>query len=920
MLQLLLVSALAAPQNPRMDLPFETFTLDNGLEVVVHEDHSDPVVAVYVVYHVGSGRERPGRSGFAHLFEHMLFQGSQHVDDDGHFKLVSEAGGTLNGTTNFDRTLYYEVLPANQLELALWLEADRMGFLLPALTQESFDNQVDVVKNERRQNYENRPYRRGHETILAAMFPSDHPYSWPTIGSMADLSAATLDDVHAFFRRWYGPNNATLAVGGDVDSAQVRAWVERYFGSIPAGPEVARPEPRPVRLEADRRVVLEDRVQLPQLVVSWPTVTHYTDEDAALTLLEAVLSANKSAVLDRALQVEEELVRDVSASNSTRELAGEFRITLTAAPGVSLDALEQRLGELLLELAERGIDPDHLERMKTRFESRYVRAFETVSGRTSALAEASVFEGDPAAAARWLERVLAVSAEDVHGALKRHLVGRPAVILSVVPEGRVDLAASGRTPAQVEAEAALDRTQRPAAGPVPEFHTPPIWHDRLPNGVAVLGTPFDEIPMTRIELSLPGGRLAETEETAGLSTLVAAMLGEGTERLSTTEWTEALDDLGATLAVSSDREELTFSLATLDRNLVPAVELLGELLLTPRFDPEDFERLRRRRLAAIDTRGDDVRGVAETVFARLVHGDGSPLGAPARGTRATIESLTLDTARAWYRGVADPSRARLVVVGDHDAAAVQQLFAGLAARWTPPENPIVAAAPRPAPARERTALYLVDRPGAAQSELRVGHMGPARTNPDYYALDVLNYVLGGSFSSRVNMNLREDKGYTYGARTSLSGSNVPGPFQAGSGVHTHVTADAVRELLGELQGILAGPTQDELDFARAALLQANARRYESMRALAGLVDNVGRYGFPDDYPERNAAELRDLTTERLRELAVQYLEPDRLVVLVVGDAEQVRAGLDELGLGPVVELDVDGAAVDGGAVDASHAR
>jgi len=892
----------------RMELAYQKFTLENGLEIIVHEDHSDPVVAVHVVYHVGSGRERPGRSGFAHLFEHMLFQGSAHVADDEHFKLVTEAGGTLNGATNFDRTFYYEVLPANQLELALWLEADRMGFLLPALTQEAFENQVEVVKNERRQNYENRPYGRAHETILAALYPASHPYSWPTIGSMSDLSAASLADVRGFFRRWYGPNNATLAIGGDVDPEQVLALARKYFGPIPRGPEVAQPTPRAATLEADTRPVLEDAVKLPRLVVSWPTVPQYADEDAALALLASVLSANKSAVLDRALLVEEELVRSLSASNSTHELAGEFRITLTAAPGVRLDTLERRLRELLDGLAQRGVDPAQLARMQTRYEASFARRFETVSGRTLALADANVFQGSPAHAAEWLERILAVTTDDVNAVLRSFLVDHPAVLLSVVPAGQVELAASGRTPEQVAAEEAFDRAKRPAAGPAPEFHTPPIWHGRLSNGVATLGTVYTETPLTRVELTLAGGRLAEMLDTAGISSLTASLLGEGTEDLDTTAWTEALDALGASLTIRAGTEDLRFSLSVLNKNLKPAVELLGDVLLTPRFDGQDFERLKRRRLTSIDTRAESIRGVAETSFARLVHGSESILGHPGRGTRETIEPLTVADVRRWYHGARDPARARIVHVGALDAAGVEALFARIAARWSaPPESELTtAAAPPAAPALETTRIFLVDKPGAAQSELRIGHIGPPRTDPDFYALNVLNYVLGGSFSSRVNMNLREDKGYTYGARTGFLGSLHPGPFRASSGVHTHVTAEAVSELLAELRAIREGPTQDELDFARRGLTQANARRYESMAALAGLLDNVGRYGFPDDYPERDAAELRELDVERLRELARRFIDPDHMVVLVVGDAKEIAEPLAALGLGAPVRLDIDG--------------
>ncbi|MFN0206197.1 MAG: M16 family metallopeptidase, partial [Planctomycetota bacterium] len=377
------------------ELAYKKITLENGLDVIVHEDHSDPVVSVYVSYHVGSGREEPGRSGFAHLFEHMLFQGSQNVGDDQHFKLISEAGGTLNGTTNLDRTLYFETVPANQLELALWLEADRMGFVLPAVTLKKLDNQRDVVKNERRQNYENRPYAQSGVALVAALYPPDHPYSWVTIGSQEDLTAASLDDVHNFFRRWYGPNNATLAIGGDVKAEEVFVLVKKYFGTIPRGPEVTKPTPRPAPLEQTKRIVTEDKVQLPQIVLAWPAVEQSHADDAALTLLASILADGKTSILEKSFRIDEQVARNVSANNESAEVAGHFTIRVTAAPKVSLDDVELRVDNILKGIVANGVNADQLKRIKTRIESRNVRRLETVANKTSSLCVENMFTGNP---------------------------------------------------------------------------------------------------------------------------------------------------------------------------------------------------------------------------------------------------------------------------------------------------------------------------------------------------------------------------------------------------------------------------------------------------------------------------------------------------------------------------------------------
>jgi len=424
-----------------MELPFEKRVLENGLEVVVHEDHADPVVAVYVYYHVGSARETKGSSGFAHLFEHMLFQGSAHVASGEHFRLIQEAGGALNGTTNEDRTNYFETLPSNRLELALWLESDRMGFLLPAMTQAKLDNQRDVVKNERRQNYDNRPYGRVREDVMAALYPADHPLSWLTIGSMEDLDRASLADVERFFRAWYGPSNATLALGGDVTAAQGFALAERWFGGLPPIRAVPIVEPRPARLAASRRLVQEDRVEVPQLTLAWPTVPGWHPDEPALNLMSEVLSANRAAVLDKALCVDEELASSVSVAHRAQEVDGQLFLSLRPRPGVALARLERRVDELIEGVLARGIAEEHLLRLAARREGMIARGLDTVSARTSTLGHYNLFRGDPGALAADVERHARVTTKDVLAALERYVAGHPRVVLSTVPAGSPELAA-----------------------------------------------------------------------------------------------------------------------------------------------------------------------------------------------------------------------------------------------------------------------------------------------------------------------------------------------------------------------------------------------------------------------------------------------------------------------------------------------
>ncbi|MCE9596289.1 MAG: insulinase family protein [Planctomycetes bacterium] len=892
-------------------IPYQKFTLQNGLEVVIHEDHSDPVVAVYVYYHVGSAREVPGRSGFAHLFEHMLFQGSEHVGDDQHFKLVAEAGGTLNGSTTEDRTNYFEVLPSNHLELALWLESDRMGFLLPALTQAKLDNQRDVVKNERRQNYENRPYGQAEGVIAAALYPADHPYSWLTIGTQEDLTAASLEDVKGFFARWYGPNNATLAIGGDVDTKKALELAEKYFGSLPRGPSVDKPLPRPTMLTESRRIVMEDHVKQPELTLVWPAAPAYSADAVALDFLASILSTNKSSVLDEALTIDAALASQVGASNQASEVAGNFQIQVRPLPGVTLEVLAKRIDELLASLGRDGVDAEHLQRVKNRYEAGFIRRQETVQSRTSTLANYNTFLHDPSYYRTDIAKHLAVTTDDVRRVLQTYLLGHPRLELSVVPIGESATALPGSksdvkwtTPAVASA---LDRTQRPKPAAAPVFRSPKIWHTELANGIAVTATPWRELPMSTLTLSVPAGQIHESPKTLGLSSLVANMLEQGTRSLSAVAFTEKLDGLGASLSVRADDDEITFSLSCLDKHLAESLALVTEMILEPRFAAEDFARLTKERLVAIDTRGDQIRTLAGDAYRRLLWGDGV-LGLPAIGTRESVTALTLDDVKNFWRAHGVPSGARLVYVGAQTQAEITQLFAPLAAKWK--TGAAVAEAstrvePRPV-AIEKTRVYLLDKPGAAQSEIRIGHMSVSSTDPAFYPLTLVNYPLGAAFSSRINMNLREDKGFTYGARTAVEGGVRPGPFTASAAVKTTDTAPSIVEFMKELDKITNGITAEELAFTKDALLQSANKDFESTRSLLGLLDRVSHLGYTDDYLDQRLAYLRSVKTEELNALAKTAIHPKAMVILVVGDKSKIGASLAALGYGDPIELDAYG--------------
>jgi zinc protease len=864
----------------------------------------------------------------------MLFQGSAHVGDDQHFKLVQEAGGTLNGSTTRDRTNYFEVLPSNQLELALWLESDRMGWLLPGVTQEKLDNQRDVVKNERRQNYENRPYGMGGAWVSAALYPPEHPYHWLTIGSQEDLTAASLEDVKSFFSRWYGPNNATLAIGGDVDTKTVLALVEKYFGAIPRGPEVEKPKPQPVVLKADLRILGEDRVKNPELTLTWTAVPRNHEDDATLDILARVLAANDTSILTRAFTIDAPLCAAVSAQNDAGELAGEFSISLRANPGVSLDTLEAKLRGILDGLAKSGFEDSAVEQVQGRYESDLLRRQESVGPRTSMLANLNCFDKDPGSWKEDLERHQAVDAGDLEAALERYVVGKPSIALSIVPRGKTELAAknsqpapqigstavAGRAPSSERValrEAAADKTDRshkPAAGPAPAFRAPKVWRDVWPNGVNVTASPYDEVPLALLTLAVPAGQLYEKREQGGIASLTAELLTQGTAQLGAREFRAELERLGANLRASAGDEELELSLSVPERHLEEASALLADVVLHPRFAEEDFTRLQKERLVSIDSRGDQIRTIASNAWRKLLHGD-TALSMPASGTRETVSVLRASAVRDFWSSHAVPTNARVTYVGSRDMNDLRAVLTHLVNGWAMPAHVTQAPVER-RPSIEKTRIYLIDKPGAAQSEIRIGQLCDSALSPRWYSLQVLNFPLGGNFSGRINLNLREDKGFTYGARSSFEGGRSYGQFVASAGVQTEmtrkdgsevaVTRESVHEFMKEIKGILEGPTEQELAFAKDALLQGALRQYESMSAIAGYLENISRFGYPEDYAQKRLAELEGLTCAGLKDLAQRVLHPDQMLILIVGDKAKVKSTLGDLGYGDVIELDIDG--------------
>ncbi len=916
-------SPAETPETPSAQqsyIPYERYKLDNGLTVILHKDDSDPLVHVDVTYHVGSAREDVGKSGFAHFFEHMMFQGSEHVDDEQHFKVITEAGGNLNGSTNTDRTNYYETVPANQLEKVLWLESDRMGFLLPAVTQEKFENQRETVKNERAQRVDNQPYGLRFEKTGEALYPEGHPYSWSTIGYVEDLDRVSVDDLKAFFKRWYGPNNAVLTIGGDIDVKQTKEWVQKYFGSIPAGPEVAEPEPQPVTLDKTRFVTLEDNVHLPLLQITFPTVYARHPDEAPLDVLSDILGGGKTSLFYKNL-VKSGVAVQAGVSHPCRELACEFQLVALANPAVSgnLADLDRAISDTFKEFEQRGVMPDDLARTKASIEASTVFGLQSVAGKASLLASNETFEGQPDLVAEDLRRYSAVTAEDVMRVYRKYIKNQSAVVLSVVPQGQKELAAApqnftfpGRDiPATVtvaqdvsapEITEDIDRTTMPEAGPVPVVKVPEYWESTIAPGITVLGISSDETPTVTFSLSMEGGMLLDPEGKAGTAFLTALMMNESTKRYSNEAMANELAKLGSSISFSAAGRYTQVYVSSLTKNIDATLALLEEKLFSPAFLPEDFARLKERVLQGMQQQQKTPSVLAKRARDLVLFGKDNRVSYPDEGTLASLQSISLEDVKAFYQQYYSPAKASIVTVSDLSQAQVSRSLSFLS-QWQGDDYDIEGYAPFPE--YENQNLFLVNKPGAVQSVVYVVKRSlKYDATGEYFRARLMNFPLGGAFNSRINLNLREDKGYTYGASSSFLGGKTLGWFEVSTDLTAANTAEGITEIFSEINQYREnGMTGQELTFMRNAFTLSDALDYETPGSKARFLRQLQSFNLPDDYRTTQVEILRNIDTDTLQALAKKYLTTETMQVIVVGDKETLIPQLEALAI-PVTEMTV----------------
>ncbi len=890
-------------------IKIKQYQLKNGLRVVLHEDRSTPIVAVNTWYHVGSKNEEAGRTGFAHLFEHMMFQGSKNYNTD-YFTPLQEAGGNVNGTTNQDRTWYFETVPSNFLELAIMLEADRLGGLLEAMTQEKLDNQRDVVKNERRQRVDNQPYGTSFEKIGELMYPKGHPYNWTTIGSMEDLQAATLDDVKSFFRRYYVPNNTVLVLAGDFDEKQARGWIEKYFGPIAKGEAINRPNNPMPKLEKEIRTTVEDAVPLPRRYMVWHGVPQYNADEAALDMLGYILSTGRSSRLQSNLVYEKEIAQQVGAFNGTNEIGGLFQIQTTARPGKSLDDIEKEINAEIERIKKEPPTADEMTRAKNSIESQTIFGLQTVLGKGSQLSTYTGYLGKPEYFQADLDRYDRVTPADIQRVANTYLTANRLVMSYVPRQGDAQRANRGADkPTSVKSEKkdddliAAQTAKLPKPGPNPKLVLPAIEKTKLANGLEVWMVEQKELPIVAMNLVLKSGQSNEPDNRTGLANMTASLLDDGTKTRSAVDITNQLQAIGVGgINVNSGFDSTNVSMQTLTRNLDKALDIYADVIMNPAFPEKEVESLRGRQLVSLRQVKANPNAVSNIVYNKVLYGD-HPYG--RESNEASIKALTRDDIVKFYESTYRPNNGVLIVVGDFDKTALKSKLEKAFDGW---KGEAVSNRALPmAKGFDKTGIYIVDRPNSAQSVVSIGQVGIDRGSPDYFPVVVMNSILGGGITSRISMNLREDKGYTYGAGSGFTFRRGAGPFRAGGDIQTAVTKEAIVEFMKELNGIRGSvpATQKELDYNKQSLIRRYPGGFETVGAISNQLANLVVYGLPDTYFNDYISKVNSVTLDDVNRVAKQYLDPSKMAIVIVGDRTVIEPGLKDLGYSITI-LDSDG--------------
>ncbi|CAL2089648.1 zinc protease [Tenacibaculum sp. 190524A05c] len=908
-----------------LKIDYEKITLDNGLDAIFHVDKSDPVVAVELMVHVGSAREIEGRTGFAHLFEHLLFLESENLGKGGLDKMSARIGGSgANGSTSRDRTNYLQTVPSDALEKMIWAEADKLGWFINTVTDPVLAKEKQVVKNEKRQSVDNRPYGHRQYVIGKNLYPKDHPYNWQVIGSLEDLQNATLDDVKNFFKKWYVPNNATLVLSGDIDVAKAKEWVHKYFDEIPRGGEITPVQKRPGIVNETKHLFYEDNfARLPELTLTWPTVEQYHKDSYALDILTEYLTVGKKAPLNKVLVDDLKLTSGTTMFNFTSEIAGQVQLVVRAFNNTKLDEVKTGIDKAFTDFEQNGIPQKDLDRIKAGLETDFYSSLSSVLGKGSRLASYNTYTGDPGYVTKELNETLAVTTEDVMNVFNKYIKGKNFIATSFVPRGDQALALTNSEEAKIAEEkivmgaeesfdasiaaeyektpSSFDRSVEPEYGKSPEIKTPNVWQDKLDNGIKIFGIQNSEVPLVEFNFVIEGGQLLEDMNKLGVANLTAGLLEKGTKNKTVSELEDALAQLGASVFVFATKNNIRISGTTLTRNYDATLALVKEMLLEPRWDETEFDLLKKRAITNLRQQEASPRSIAANQYNTLLYGKDNIRSKNILGTIASVEAITIDDIKNYYNNYISPSVTTMHVVGDIDQSSIVSSLKEINDTWKAKEVTIPSF-PTPEPPKKST-VYFYDVPNAKQSQLRFGTPALAFNDKDYYPATVMNYILGGGgFASQLTQQLREGKGYTYGVRSRFSGNKEKGAFTISSGVRSNVTLEASQLVKQILENYAKNYNEKDLATTKGFLIKSNARAFETMNAKLRMLENISTYNLSPDYVKGREKIVSEMTIPRIQELANQYVDPNKMIWLVVGDAETQLKRMKDLGFGEPVLL------------------
>ncbi|MAQ76258.1 MAG: peptidase M16 [Aquimarina sp.] len=908
-----------------LSIDYEKIILDNGLEVILHKDSSDPIVAVATMMHVGSNREKPGKTGFAHFFEHMSFNDSENVPVGANRKMIPEWGGERNGGTWSDGTVYYEVVPKDAFDKILWIDSDRLGFMINTVTEAALEREKQVVKNEKRERVDNNPYGYTDEVIRKNLYPQDHPYHWTVIGSLPDLQSATLEDVKEFYNEYYGANNATLVIAGDIDIEETKEKVKRWFGEIRRGPEVKPLQPMPVQLDETKSLYFEDNfAKLPELRMVYPTVEQYHPDSYALSMLGQLLSGSKKSPLYQIVVEEKKLAPNISTYQRDNELTGEFYFRVRANAGKDLDDVKSAISDGLKRFEENGFEDSELERIKAQMETDLYQGFSTVLNKAFQLATYNEYKGDPGYIMETAKLMNAVSREDINRVYEKYIKDKNYVLTSFVPKGQQDLAVADSKRAEVwieevtnnvaneevsQGEEAVyaktptkyDRNE-PEFGELPMLKAPEVYTTSLSNGIEIYGIENDELPLVQFDITIPGGHLLDPKDKAGLSYLMTDLMMEGTVNKTPAELEEAIDLLGARISISSGTEEIRLTGACLAKNFTKTVALAEEILLQPRWDEKEFNRLKQSLITRLQGREANPQEIASINYNKLIYGTDHILGIPGSGTLETVNSITLDDVKQHYTSLS-PKNAVIHIAGDVSQNAAKDTFDSLAYNWKSSDVEIPSVTVDTI--QKGNQLYFINIPGSKQSVIYAGKIALSGKNEDYNNLDYANEILGGGSSGRLFQTLRIEKGYTYGAYSYIRQQEHKAPFTVTTSVRANATLPSLQIISDMLKQYEDSFGVNEVETTKTKLLKGSTRSYEDLGDKLRILREMSKYDKSSDFIEKEQQELLAMTLEDFKSIINTYISEDQMIYVVVGDKATQFDQIKKLGK-EVIELDIHG--------------